>query len=120
MSDLSVRWSKTSSSEGSKGPHKDYDSNLSNARLFCSRVQKSLLNGMNVKICNSEGLINSLLMISFMPPRKAKMGNYATPIFLHDAHSVVNKKIEIIFNIYLNTAKIVNKPPISHKSNSIW
>lgn len=87
------------------GPHKDYESNLTNAKAFCARVQKSLLKGMKVYICGSHGLENSLLMITFSPPRSAKMGNYATPIFLHQSRLEVNKQIENIFNAYMKMAK---------------
>ena len=87
------------------GPHRDYEQNLSVARTFCSRVQKSLLDGMSAKITDSGSLKEALLNISFQPPREDKMGNYCAPIFLHQDRSSVSKQTEAVFMSYLALAR---------------
>lgn len=85
-------------SQGSN--HRDYELNLKAANTFIDKTKKSWLPGMNVQICDGHHIPKALIIISYMPPKKAKMGNYATPISLHDEFSRVNKKIECIFNCY--------------------
>lgn len=87
------------------GPHRDYEQNLSLSRSFCSRVQKSLLQGMAVKVADSEHLKESLLRISFCPPPEAKLGNYCTPISLHQEKNAVAVQTQSIFASYLAFAK---------------
>lgn len=86
-------------------PHRDYASNLKIAQLAEVKALNNPIPGLMVKVCDSENLKKSLLMISWSPPKASKVGNYATPIFLHDSTVNVNKKIETIFNVYLKTVK---------------
>jgi hypothetical protein len=99
-----VKWATTS-----KGDHPDYKRNLQNAEKFVEKVKKSLIRGMEVKVSDSEQLPKSLLMISWTPPKEEKIGNYATPIFLHESTSEVNKKIENVFNLYMKTVEDYEK-----------
>lgn len=89
----------------SLGPHPDYSKNLSMARLYCQKIQKNLLNGLSAKICDSEGIKEALLMVSFTPPSHSKTATFAAPIFLHQSSSEVSRQIEEIFNTYRTTAE---------------
>jgi hypothetical protein len=91
-------------SSSSKGPHPDYEVNLSMAQNFINRVEKSLRPGMNVTIKGSHGLDRSLLVISWTPPREAKVGNWANPIFLHQPKHLFAKSLENVFNDYVRKA----------------
>ena len=87
------------------GPHRDYTSNLFNARVFIKRVEPSLEKGMRTYISSSQDLPDSLMIVSFTPPRTAPMGNYAAPIFLHQSSSEYSKQVEGVFNAYMKMAK---------------
>lgn len=97
-----VFFKETSSSSGY---HRDYGLNLANARNFCNKVQKDLLQGMAVKVANSEGLNQALLMISFQPPRGVKMGTYATPIPLHQDSTKMVADMNHVYDSYISYAK---------------
>ncbi len=84
--------------DSAKGPHPDYNKNLSNAKLFCGRVQKALPEGMAAKITDSDGLKEALLTISFIPPKAAKMGNFSAPISLHQPMNEVQKQTQSVFD----------------------
>jgi len=99
-----ISWNK-SKVEPVLGPHKDYPYNLKNAENFCCKVEKKMQPGMRAYISGSHGLEKSLLYISWKPPKEHPAGMYATPIFLHDSTSNVNKKIEGIFNAYMKKAQ---------------
>lgn len=99
-----VTWSREPAKE-SKGPHRDYESNLMAAERFSVTVQKNLLQGMSVGVKDSHGLTKSLLLIAFNPPSTAKFGNYATPIPLHQSSNDYSKQVEGVFNVYMDTAK---------------
>ena len=83
--------------------HPDYKRNLENAQKFIEKTKSSLMNGMGVKISDSQHLSKALLMISWSPPKNAPVGNCATPINLHQSTRDVEKQIEGIFNIYMRT-----------------
>lgn len=109
MEEDNINWSRRAgSAEPKKGPHRDYDSNLAQAETFSKNVQKSLLNGMNVKVVDGEGIPKAMLMISWKPPMNSRIGNYATPIFLHQNRSEVSKQIEAVFNCYMSKVKDFN------------
>lgn len=90
--------------EPSKGPHVDYPTNLKAAKTLCNRVSKALPEGMRVYVSNSQELVESLLMVSFRPPPQAKMGNCATPIFLHQPSREYNTEVEKVVNLYFKVA----------------
>ena len=86
--------------------HPDYKRNLQVAENFVKKTEKSLLRGMSVKVCDSEHLSKSLMMVAWTPPKEAPVGRCATPINLHQNNSDVSKQIEGIFNTYM---KVVGK-----------
>ena len=83
--------------------HPDYPQNLKHSEILCENVKKNLLNGMNVKIADSEHLKKALLIISWCPGMHVKRGNYATPIFLHQYNADFKKTAENVLNFYLKT-----------------
>ena len=60
---------------------------------------------MRTYVVGSPELPKSLMYVSWKPPEEHPAGNYATPIFLHDTTSNVNKRIEGVFNTYMRKAK---------------
>lgn len=100
-----VSWSSRSTQVKSEGPHRDYNVNLNSAKIFCKTIRKSLIPGMKVELGSSHGLQDSLLKISFIPPKNSKLGNYSTPISLHQNQSTVNGQIEKVINTYMDFAK---------------
>ena len=85
----------------SKGPHRDYESNLNSARAFCAKVRPDLPQGMRVEIAGSHNLNESLLMFSWNPGRHTPMGNYATPVSLHQARDDVQKQIKEMYTYFI-------------------
>jgi hypothetical protein len=108
MSDADIQWNQKGKDQAALGPHRDYPGNLLEARSLCNRVQKSLPEGMRVYIVNSQDLIAALLMITFRPRPNAKMGNYATPIFLHQPSRDYSNSVEKVINVYFKFAKYFN------------
>lgn len=88
-----------------RGPHPDYEKNLQNAIKFVDRVTPSLPSGLSVSITDSNDLKKSVLMVAWQSNLAKKVGNFAFPIFLHESQKDVNRKIEGVFNNYLNHAK---------------
>jgi len=88
-----------------KAPHPEYLANLKNAESFCARVDKKMQPGMRAYVIGDNVLPKSILYISWKPPKEHPAGMYATPIFLHDTISNVNKRIEGVFNTYMRKAK---------------
>lgn len=101
------RASENSEPSTLKSPHPDYIANLKNAESFCTKVEKKMYPGMRAYVTGSPQLPKSLMYISWKPPKEYPLGNCATPIFLHDSTSNVNKRIEGIFNTYMRKAKEV-------------
>jgi hypothetical protein len=99
-----VTW-QTPKKEG----HPDYKRNLESANKFIERTKKSLLRGMDVKVCDGESIPKALLRISWSAPKDAPMGNYATPISLHQPTSNMNKQVEGVFNAYMVKAAQFNQ-----------
>jgi len=89
----------------SLGPHREYANSLRVAENFCSKVQGKMHPGMRVYVTGSPELPKSLMYVCWKPPKDHPAGNYATPIFLHDTTSNVNKRIEGVFNTYMRKAK---------------
>lgn len=91
------------------GAHRDYQENLRHSENFCQNVKKQLINGLKVKICDSEHLPKALMIISWNPGMKAQQGNHATPIFLHQEKETVTKEIQNVFNRYVKKAQEFEK-----------
>lgn len=84
-----------------RSAHPDYEENLKHCERLCQNVKKHLLNGMNVKVSDSESLPKALLIISWSPGMYAKKGNCATPIFLHQNSGDFKKVTETVLNSYM-------------------
>ena len=96
-----ISWKK-SENEPQRGPHPDYSKNLTMAKKFCdNHLTEKLPKGMLLKISGSPVLPDSLLTISWKPPKEVHGGFFATPIFLHDSHREVTTKIDSIFRGYV-------------------
>ena len=89
-------------SEGSKGPHPDYERNKEVCREFVKNIRESLLEGMSVALRDAHEIPKCLFTISWMSPLDAKMGNFATPIFLHQAHEAFKKEL----SPYMHTKRL--------------
>lgn len=93
------------------GPHPDYQENLKRAEVFCETAKKSLLKGMDVKISDGTNISKATIMVSYTPPRETPLGNYATPISLHQPSSSLAKQIEGVFSAYMRTVAEIQKKP---------
>lgn len=98
-----IRWNRRPEVTTS-GPHVDHAENVKIAEAFCKKVQEKMPAGMRAYVTGSPQLPKSLMFVSWKPPKEHPLGNCATPIFLHDSTSNVNKKIDGIFNGYLRKA----------------
>ena len=88
-----------------QGAHPDYKRNLENAKTFVENTQKSLLNGMEVQIADTHNLKQSVLRISWKPPKSHCASTFATPINLHQPTRDYNTQIEKVFNVYMGVVK---------------
>jgi hypothetical protein len=96
-----ISWNRTAV-EPQRGPHTDYPKNLAVAKRFCEKhTEQTLPKGMMAKITGSQHVPDSLLTISWKPPKEVYGGFYATPIFLHDSHREVTSKINSTFQSYV-------------------
>lgn len=86
-----------------KEGHADYKRNLESAKNFVEKAKKSLLNGMDVKICDGESIQKALLIISWKPPKESPLGGCATPISLHQPASIMNKQVEGVWGGYMRS-----------------
>jgi len=102
------RNSRSEPEEPKSGPHRDYTENLKVSRVFVEKIKNQMPLGMNTKITGSDGIPESLVIISWQPDRYAPRGNYATPIFMHQDKRDFSKKLETIFNVYLKVVKDFN------------
>jgi len=93
-----------------KGPHPEYAQNLRSALTFIRNVTPNLVAGMRVYVASSQWLKDALLVIAWTPAPEVKLGKFAAPINLHDSNQEVLKKIESVFNNYVNMAKRNNGP----------
>lgn len=82
------------------GPHRDYNENLRFAEQLSSKENTSTINGLRVKVSDSEHLKKALLIISWSPGNTVKRGNYATPIFLHQFNEDFKKTAHNVLNFY--------------------
>lgn len=98
--DLEVKW-KIQNDQG----HRDYKENLKYAENLSAREDtgKIKLNGLRVKVCDSEHLKKALLIISWAPGNTVKRGNYATPIFLHQYSEDFKKTTQNALKLYKET-----------------
>jgi hypothetical protein len=92
-----------------KTEHRDYSYNLDKARNFISKLEGRLPPGMSLRIADSHGLPQALLWISWTPPRHTPVGNWANPIFFHQAHGTFGQELERIFNDYVRRVEDFEK-----------
>jgi hypothetical protein len=85
--------------------HPDYERNLKSAEAYCEKMKPRLLNGMNVKVADSEHLKKALLIISFKPGFTEKRGNYATPVFLHQSTEDFKRETASTMSFYMKMMK---------------
>lgn len=97
-----VRWTTPS-----EKTHPDYKKNLSYAEQLSAKEDTghSTLNGIRVKICDGEHLKKALLIISWSPGNKVRIGNYATPINLHQYNEDFKRTSESVLNSYKKVIK---------------
>ena len=113
--DHEVSWTNKKSSNGEKEPHKDYAWNLETAKNFINKTKDSWPSGMKVAVVGSQWLDEAILMISWMPPRHAPMGNWANPIFLHQCRFKFGKELENVFNSYVRRIKDFERKTLPEK-----
>jgi hypothetical protein len=87
------------------GPHRDYQENLRYAENLSLKENTGKINGLRVKVCDSEHLKKALLIISWCPGNTVKKGNYATPIFLHQYNEDFKRTSESVLSFYKRTIK---------------
>ena len=87
-----------------KEGHPDYHKNLKTAQNFVEKTKESLIRGLSVKVCDSDHLSQSLLMVAWSPPKESKLRNFANPISLHQSNAALCKEIETVFNNYFKKA----------------
>lgn len=94
---MTARWTNQTESG-----HSDYRENLRYAEYLQSKEDTSAykLNGLRVKISDSEHLKKALLIISWSPGNTVKKGNYATPIFLHQYKDEFKKTADNVLRFY--------------------
>jgi hypothetical protein len=108
--DDEVQWKRPANKEKpTSGPHPDYDMNLRMAHNFINKVTPFLKRGMKIVIAGTHGLENSVLMISWNPPRHLPSGNWANPINLHQPNKSFSKSLEIVFNDYVRKVEKFEK-----------
>jgi len=104
-----ARFDNHKSESSSGGPHRDYEANLQEAKIFCLNILKNFPlnkpNKIRARLGDSHGMKNALLWISWMPPVHAKKGNFADPIFLHQSHTDYTREVEKVFNRYVRMVK---------------
>lgn len=92
-----------------KGPHADYEKNLSKANAFITNIQKSLLPGLGVKlagkISTEDGLKNTIVEISWRTPTDIYLGNCCYSVSLHQDHNKFCTEIERKFSEYHKSVK---------------
>jgi hypothetical protein len=86
--------------EPKPGAHRDYQENLRYAEQISEKENTNKLNGLRVKISDSEHLKKALLIISWAPGNTVKRGNYATPIFLHQYNEDFKKTTHNVLGFY--------------------
>jgi hypothetical protein len=89
--------------EPKAGPHRDYQENLKYAEQISAKENTGKINGLRVKVSDSEHLKKALLIISWCPGTTVKRGNYATPIFLHQYAEDFRRTTHNVLNFYKKT-----------------
>lgn len=97
----------------SESGHPDYYKNLRHAEELSTKENTPKINGLRVKVSDSEHLKKALLIISWCPGTTVKKGNYATPIFLHQYNEDFKRTSENVLKFYKKTIQeheAVNPP----------
>lgn len=92
-----------------KKEHTDYAWNLQTAKNFIAKVEPKLPKGMMLRVADSDGLKQSLMWISWTPPRETHVGTWANPIFLHQCRFAFGKELETVFNSYVHRVEDFEK-----------
>ena len=100
-----IRWKKESESTSSKGPHRDYHSNLVFAENFCREWEGRLVEGVKCKVTDSQWIKKCLLTISWTPPREAPIGNFANHVNLHQESKDCQKEAKETLRTVQKTAE---------------
>ena len=95
------------------GDHPHLQMNRDYAEAFIGNCEGKLPNGMNVKICDTDGLKQCLLSVSWHPPKHILRGVSSTPISLIQTHDTFKQALRVCFNEYHQTAKdwLTRMPP---------
>ena len=94
-----INWAQKSF-QSSVGPHPDYKINLNRAKNLITPYQEDIIAKVRVYIASSQHLLESILMICWVPPLYAKIGKYATAISLHQKSSEFNVMSTKVINTY--------------------
>lgn len=92
------------STEPNREGHRDYEYNLDWSKKFITKVESGLPKGVGLLITSSHHFPSSLLMISWTPPRRAPIGKYAVPVFMHVPHREFVDKAESVFKHHVRMA----------------
>jgi hypothetical protein len=95
---------KPQQQEPSGEGHRDYEFNLDWSKKFIKKVEAGLPKGVRVAITSSHHFPNSLLMISWTPPRNAPIGNFAVPIFMHTPTKEFINKSQTALDLHVSMA----------------
>lgn len=90
--------------EPNREGHRDYEFNLDWSKKFITKVEAGLPKGVRVAITSSHHFPNSLLMVSWTPPRHAPIGNFAAPVFMHAPHREFIDKVQKVFDHHVSMA----------------
>lgn len=96
--------------ESTKGEdHVSYGYNLHKAKEFIEKTMGKLPKGMEVKICDSDGLKQSLITFSC---NHSKSGRWANPVFLHQDGETFRQELYAAAMFYKKMAESdpVNAP----------
>lgn len=99
--------------------HPDYRRNLETSQNFIIKTHKSWLKGMEVKILDTHLLTKSILSFIWIPPREVPLGNFATPISLHQKDCDFNEEIETVSKSYMRMARDFLEKNPGHE-NMTW
>ena len=85
--------------------HPDYRRNLETCQNFIIKTHKSWLKGMEVKILDTHLLSKSIVSFIWIPPKEVQVGNFATPVSLHQKDTDFNEEIETVAKSYMRMVK---------------
>lgn len=84
--------------------HPDYRDNLRSAETFAQNVEKSIPEGMKVKVSDKVAMV-----FSYKPPSEYPMGCFATPVSLNQSRYQFSESMTNTMNSYAEMVKKVTK-----------